>query len=440
MNRIPAVGFWSFWCNGSRRSHDSEDSSDREASWKSAQPSLCALELCNQLGTIQPPPAATQRPLVVSSSPNVSVIIPVFNTGQFLERCLDSVLDQTWRSLEVLAVNDGSTDGSAEILAAYARRDPRIQVFEQPNAGLAAARNRGVAEARGEYLAFIDSDDYVHPRMLASMLESASREGADVAICRFQQVAEDGEVLKTSSLPTGLSVDAWFRRILSAEDSSMACNKLFRRSLLVDSGVRFPVGLLHEDVPAIVQLIYHAQKIVVVDEPLYFWVRRSGTITSRTSVKHVLDLMWGFKMVQEFLDQHGIMSEYRAEFVQRVAHFSTGLVEPRRTGLDEATTDHIRSLLCAWFSILGITAADFEVLRAVEPGLLRRVKRMLPVDQELLEKVRGRSAYLESRMHEIESSNGFWLWMKVARLTARIFPAGTRRRALLARLTGVRSR
>lgn len=349
------------------------------------------------------------------------------------------MLAQSLHSIELLAVNDGSTDESGDILARYADDDPRVKVLAQPNTGLAAARNRGVAAATSEFVAFVDSDDYIHPDMFDLMLKQISEEDSDIAICQFEQVDENGQRLKVSDLPSGLSSREWFCRILSAEDSSMACNKLFRRSLFQESGVRFPVGLLHEDVPAIVQLVYHARSISVVEQPLYSWVRRSGTITSRVSTKHVLDLMAGYRLVQEFLLREGILATYRREFVRRVAHFSVGLVDVKRTGLDEKTSDHLRALLCAWFDVLELTPADFELLAEKDPGLLRRVRRMLPVDREVLEKVRRRNAYLETRLEEIESSNGYWLWIRLARLVSRSFPAGSRRRAVLTRLTTRRS-
>lgn len=390
------------------------------------------------LARMRPLPLPSRFFSAVSPVPSISVVIPVFNTASYLERCLDSVLGQSHQALEVLAVNDGSTDASGEILAAYGRRDARVRVLEQPNAGLAAARNRGIAEARGEFVAFVDSDDYVDPEMLALLLQQMEAEDADIGICQFEEVDEDGNVLKVSDVPVGLSQDQWFRRILAAADSSMACNKLFRRAVLEDSGVRFPVGLLHEDVPVVVQLIYAARSVAVVPRPLYSWVRREGTITSSISTKNVLDLMAGFQLVADFLDREGLLEAYRDEFVRRVAHYSVLFADARWSGLDEEAADQVRALLCAWFDVLGITADDFSRLGDDDAGLRRSILLMLPVDREALDEVRHRIAFLEGRLHELETSNGFWLWNRLAGAFTRGFPEGTRRRAFLTRIAARR--
>ena len=116
--------------------------------------------------------------------PQVSVVVPVYNVEKYLARCLDSLIAQTERNLEIICVDDGSTDGSAAILADYAAKDPRIQVMTQPNAGQAVARNRGMDAATGEFLCFVDSDDAAHPRLVERLLSAINETGADIAVNR----------------------------------------------------------------------------------------------------------------------------------------------------------------------------------------------------------------------------------------------------------------
>lgn len=120
----------------------------------------------------------------------ISVIIPVYNTAQYLSRCLDSVLNNTYRELEVICINDGSPDNSLEILNDYARKDCRMKVIDQKNAGVSAARNRGMDAATGEYIAFVDSDDWVHPQYFELLQDLSRQENADIMMCGASYVSE----------------------------------------------------------------------------------------------------------------------------------------------------------------------------------------------------------------------------------------------------------
>lgn len=227
----------------------------------------------------------------------LSVIVPIYNVEKYLERCLDSLKQQTFQDFQVILVNDGSLDGSREIALKYCQNHPdRFMLHDKINGGLSDARNYGIDHASGDYLAFIDSDDYVDIDMFASMLELADREDADIVACDMLYEYEDGSN-KYSSAGDFLVGNA--KENLSLIDiNNSACNKLFRNSLFHD--IRFPVGKLYEDLFIIPILIYRANKVVRVDKAFYHYLQRSGSIVHENNPK-MFDIYLALQNVYETL-------------------------------------------------------------------------------------------------------------------------------------------
>ncbi len=220
----------------------------------------------------------------------VSVIVPLYNVAPYLPACLDGLLAQTHRSLEVVLVDDGSTDGSGAICDAYAARDGRVRVLHQHNAGVAAARNAGLDQARGAYISFVDSDDVVSPRFIETLLGA----GADIAQCGFVTELEGLACTEgTASAPA-------FER-MSSRDASRALqldgtgtwgvlwNKLYRASLF--EGLRFPEGRQHEDEFVVWRTLWAAGGVAVTPEPLYFYRQRQGSIMAAGLTQKSLDAL-----------------------------------------------------------------------------------------------------------------------------------------------------
>ena len=224
----------------------------------------------------------------------VSVIVPVYNAEKTLARCLDSVLGQTMEDLEVLAVDDGSTDDSLRLLREYAARDARVRVFAQANSGVAAARNLAVSHAEGEYLQFVDSDDRLPPDATARMLAAVTAQGCDMAIARYTEVI--GQMRQTRGYmdrDTVLSQREFLDRFSAHPNSffyAVLWNKLYRRDLIVENGIRCDGGLpWGEDFAFNTQYYRWAQRVAVVGEPVYDYVRTPGGLaltTSRQAVIH----------------------------------------------------------------------------------------------------------------------------------------------------------
>ncbi|MEI6578764.1 MAG: glycosyltransferase family 2 protein [Eubacteriales bacterium] len=225
-------------------------------------------------------------------NPTVSVIIPIYNVEPYLRRCVDSVLVQTLSELEIILVDDGSPDGCPSICDEYAGRDSRIKVLHKINGGLSSARNAGLDAATGDFIAFVDSDDYIAPEMVKKLLNALQEEEeeADISICGIQRVNEFyAPIGKTDTycfqLLTGMqALDKLFTN--DYVYFTVACNKLFKRFLF--SSYRFPVGKLFEDGYAAFRYYFASKTVVCLPNCFYFYLTRSNSITtSSISLKNL---------------------------------------------------------------------------------------------------------------------------------------------------------
>ena len=197
-----------------------------------------------------------------------SIIIPVYNVEPYLKECLDSVVNQHYKNLEILVVDDSSTDNSGWICDSY-RADPRIRVFHQPNGGPSVARNTALAHAGGEYIFFVDADDYIHPDMVSKAVAFLEDNHADMVIFGHIETHKDGrqEIKLPSSV--GLSTVEIQKKLIADRMENYPCNKAFRSYLWKNR--QFPPGIRFEDVATIPHIAKAATKIVTLNEPLYYY-------------------------------------------------------------------------------------------------------------------------------------------------------------------------
>lgn len=221
----------------------------------------------------------------------VSVVVPCYQVEKYLAKCVDSILNQTFADYEIILVNDGSTDATAEICDRYAVAHSNIRVVHKANGGLSDARNAGMKCANGTHICFIDSDDYIHPDYLKTMYQIAAEESADVVVCAYEKVYETNEpALNTvrSVKNTVFSGDEAVRQlILSQKLMNYAWNKLYRIALFND--VQYPVGKRWEDIGATYKLLNKSKKVVYTDAILYFYLQREGSITASSNIRNSLD-------------------------------------------------------------------------------------------------------------------------------------------------------
>ena len=246
--------------------------------------------------------------------PKVSVIVPVYNTEPYLERCLRSLLRQTLKELEIIAIDDCSTDGSPAVLRKYAERFPgRIRVLTQEeNRGQAAARNRGLRAARGEYVGFLDSDDFARPEMFRELYEAGEAAGADYVACGYTDTAEkDGRliVLKryVASRPAREQKDLFFGALVSP------FLHLYRREVLQAAGVLFTENRIYEDTAFYINLIPYIRTIAEVPKALACRLRRPNSTTTTITLQRIRNIFPVLDEVIDFYRERGFWDEFRRE-------------------------------------------------------------------------------------------------------------------------------
>lgn len=211
----------------------------------------------------------------------ISIIVPVYNMEQYLERCMNSIWQQTYTNLEIILVDDGSTDQSPQMCDEYARKDTRIKVVHKQNGGLSDARNAGLAIASGAYIGYVDSDDWIEPDMYEKMHEACIEHDAQVAICRYAQVYKDHTVQGGNGKVTAFDKEELLRIYIGGHDDYIIYNsvwsKLFARELV--DGVQFPKGKNSEDIMYTTKAFCKANRGVYIDTCLYDYVLdRDGSI------------------------------------------------------------------------------------------------------------------------------------------------------------------
>lgn len=226
------------------------------------------------------------------TTPLISVIVPIYRVEEYLERCVKSILSQTYENLEVILVDDGSPDQCPAICDACAEKDARVKVIHQENKGLSGARNAGIDAASGEYLAFVDSDDYVSPHFIEELYQLLQDTGCAIGQCRFSYVKGDGLVEEGNSAFCIYRGESLMEQLYGPEEKAtcfvVAWNKLYRAELFKETGIRYPEGRIHEDEATTYRLFHEAKKLAFLDRALYgYYTENGGSITSVFSAKRL---------------------------------------------------------------------------------------------------------------------------------------------------------
>jgi glycosyltransferase involved in cell wall biosynthesis len=217
----------------------------------------------------------------------VSVIVPVYNVEPYLRKCLDSLINQTFKEIEIIIINDGSTDNSQLIIDEYTLKYDNIRAFIQNNKGLSEARNTGIKHASGEFLAFIDSDDWIEKEMIQEMYDLAKKHSAEIVVCSLQNINNQGKILKKLSelhhLPEKIILSQDFS--IFGEMSCFACNKIFKKELF--NNINFPRNMHFEDVATIPRLFLKAKIVAKTNKFFYQYLIREGSITRNYTIKGI---------------------------------------------------------------------------------------------------------------------------------------------------------
>lgn len=225
----------------------------------------------------------------------VSVIIPIYNVEPYLEMCIDSVVKQTYTNLEIILVDDGSTDGSSTIAERYGEADKRIRIIHQMNMGLSAARNVGIRHSTGRYVYLLDSDDMLHVHAIESMVYSMQEVQGDIVISNFRYIDSEENPMRDKDLDSLILDYEGKKRIISGRDflleignmlNVVAWGKLYKREVF--DGIEYPVGKLHEDQYVTYKILYPLKKVIILEDKYYYYRKRNDSITAQKNIERRL--------------------------------------------------------------------------------------------------------------------------------------------------------
>lgn len=347
----------------------------------------------------------------------ISVIVPIYKVEQYLSRCVDSIITQTYKDIEIILVNDGSPDRCGQICDEYAQEDARVRVVHKVNGGLSDARNAGLEIAKGEYVTFIDSDDFVALNMLEHLVNRLIQYDAGIVQCEHLRVYKDSMVQDTTlkiNQPTSSSLrgtasgnEAGCGNLdvgmsneedvvmtgLEAMESCLTehCHvkvntwaKLYRRDLFIDNDIRFPVGRIHEDNFTTYKLCYFAKTVVCSSNCLYFYLIREDSIMEKPFSLERLDVVKAAKEALDFVKNHNVPLEKQVN-----AYYILACV----TGINRI-----------------LMSNTWKQHRGVLSELRLGIKKKIP------HAIINRYALKKTRIHLILLWFGYWLYIPVMRL------------------------
>lgn len=228
----------------------------------------------------------------------ITIVVPIYNVEQYLERCIKSIVSQTYENIEILLVNDGSPDNSQKIMEKWGKKDKRIKCLYKENGGLSDARNYGIKRSKGKYICFIDSDDYIDKDYVKKLYYAIKENNAEISWCNIRTVNDNG---KTGTINQN-EEDLWSFEMASA------CNRLFLKDLFIKNDISFPKGLWYEDLATTPRLFFKAKKVVFVDSELYSYYYNSESIT-KTYCKRALDMKEVLEINYDFCQKNGLLED-----------------------------------------------------------------------------------------------------------------------------------
>lgn len=252
------------------------------------------------------------------SEPLVSVIVPVYKVEAYLDKCVESLVAQDLREIEIILVDDGSPDACPALCDAWAQRDERIRVLHKENGGLSSARNAGVAIARAPYVGFVDSDDYVEPSMYRILYENIINTGADLSICNLNSCYSNKTVVHNEGELRTVSAQEALKHTLL----NNACAVLRLYPIELAKKVPFPIGKTSEDAFTGIDFFCNVEKVVLDPRPLYYWWHREGSISSTSKHAMSLDVIDAYTRTLEIVQQRFPDITEVAQFRQYWAYFN----------------------------------------------------------------------------------------------------------------------
>lgn len=237
----------------------------------------------------------------------ISVIVPVYNTAKYLYRCINSIINQSLKEIEIIIVNDGSTDNSLEIVENFANLDKRIKIIDKKNEGLSSARNAGIEVAKGEYIINIDSDDWIEPYYFYDMYKMAKKENLDIVVSDFYKDYDNGKMeykvdLKIESNQV-INSEEYIEKLVNDEILPAVWNKMFKSDLYKKNNILHPINInLGEDLATSPKLAYYAKRIAKINKAYIHYIQNQESLTKANPTKRIYELIEAFKILDKFFN------------------------------------------------------------------------------------------------------------------------------------------
>ncbi len=301
------------------------------------------------------------------STPAISIVVPVYNSAKYIEKCILSLVNQReCPFFEIVVVNDGTKDNSIEIIKSipYNKEKCEIKIISQENGGVSAARNTGIANAKGEFICFVDSDDYVSENYLGYLYNSIVENGSDIACCNYRNITDensgtgmDNFLIHTEGVYDGGKILKSSLRDITVR--SYLWNKMYRRSLFTDNGVIFPVGINFEDVAVTPKLFYYSKKVSFISDALYCYVHHEGSITGTISKKSIRGYILAYAELRKFMEKENIFENNKFTYFilkQKVSVTVFGMLV--RCWVHEPKTAHVIMNYLSARKFMNVFASD----------------------------------------------------------------------------------
>lgn len=256
----------------------------------------------------------------------ISVIVPVYNIEKYLSRCIESILSQTYKNLEAIFINDGSTDNSLEILEKYRKKDKRIKVIDKKNAGSGAARNDGIEFSNGKYISFLDSDDWYEEDFLKKLYNNLIENNSDVSMCNPKMVYDDAS--KNKKINTyffnKIELNKTPEKILGILAMPVVWNKLYKKEIILKNNIKFPNYSFCEDVEFLYKTFLYVNKISKIENDLYNYYQRENSVTKKIREESIEQLYQVLENIESyiqdnFLEYLKIFHLYKIQFIYSVS-------------------------------------------------------------------------------------------------------------------------
>lgn len=278
----------------------------------------------------------------------ISIIVPIYRVEKYLKRCIDSIIGQTYSNLEVILVDDGSPDACPKICDWYCDRDERIKVIHKQNGGLSEARNTGLNNSSGEYVIFIDSDDYVSKYFVEILYKELKKNNADVSVCSFHMTDEEKPLVEKFDLMYSVKIFSNRKDIMNnffnhnCGKFVVAWNKLYKKALFNE--INYPKGRNYEDEATTYKILYKASRVVYVEVPLYYYYQRNDSIMGKSLSKQNLN---AFISLEEVVDFYALKGETRFENKAKIRYLKTAIgyiINAEKVGKRKKITEDLKNL------------------------------------------------------------------------------------------------